>query len=258
MAAICLLLSPNCRAESDEALAKRLQNPVADLVSVPIQCNYDHGYGTGDKGERWVANIQPVIPVGINDDWNLISRTILPIVSQHDIFSDSGTQAGLGDITQSFFLSPKQPTKGGWIWGAGPVFLLPTGTDTLLSSRKWGVGPTGVALGQDGPWTYGALVNHVWSVAGDADRSGVSSTFLQPFLSYTTHDAWTLALNSESTYDWKASEWSAPLNFTVSKLTSFGDQKVSLGLGTRYWMKTPDSGPEGFGVRFTITFLFPE
>lgn len=255
---ITLLLGcPWAASAQDADLAKQLSNPIASLISVPFQLNNDSGFGPED-GHRTTLNIQPVIPISINEDWNLISRTILPVIWQSDIAGNSGDQAGLGDTVQSFFFSPKQPGPGGIIWGLGPVFLLPTATDELLGGEKWGAGPTAVALKQDGPWTYGILANHIWSFAGDHNREDVSSTFLQPFLSYTTPDAWTIALNTESTYDWKNAEWSVPINLMVSKLVKLGEQPVSLGVGARYWAAAPDNGPEGWGVRANITFLFPK
>jgi hypothetical protein len=243
-------------AAQDADLAKKLSNPVASLISVPFQFNYDRGYGPFD-GYKSTLNIQPVIPISISDNWNVISRTIVPIIWQHDLAGRSGSQSGLGDITQSFFFSPKQPTAGGLIWGAGPVFLLPTATDPLLGGEKWGLGPTAVMLKQDGPWTYGALVNHIWSVAGDHNRADISSTFLQPFISYTTSDAWTFTLNTESTYDWKGNQWSVPINVSVAKLVKFGKQPVSFQIGARYWATAPDNGPSGWAIRAGITFLFP-
>lgn len=249
-------LAPSVWAE-DADLAKQLSNPVSSLISVPLQFNYDHGYGPQD-GDKAVMNIQPVIPISLNEDWNLISRTIVPVTWQNDIAGNSGTQFGLGDTLQSFFFSPKQPTAGGIIWGVGPAFLLPTATDELLGGEKWGVGPTAVLLKQEGHWTYGVLANHIWSAAGDHNRDDVSSTFLQPFLSYTTPTAWTFALNTESTYDWKNDQWSVPINASVAKLTKFGAQPVSLQLGARYWAQSPDNGPKGWGIRAGITFLFPE
>ncbi|MDR7147953.1 transporter [Rhizobium sp. BE258] len=241
----------------DADLAKKLSNPVASLISVPFQFNYDSGYGPLD-GDRAVLNIQPVIPISINDDWNVISRTILPFIWQNDIAGNSGSQFGLGDITQSFFFSPKEPGPGGIVWGAGPVFLLPTATDKMLGSGKWGLGPTAVVLKQDGPWTYGALANHIWSVTGNSDRPDISSTFLQPFISYTTPDAWTFSLNTESTYDWKNDQWAVPINFSVAKLLKFGEQPVSFQVGARYWAEAPENGPNGWGFRAGITFLFPQ
>ncbi|WP_354346254.1 transporter [Phyllobacterium ifriqiyense] len=246
------------KATAQEAdLAKQLSNPISSLISVPFQFNYDSGYGPRG-GNKSVLNIQPVIPFSIDKDWNVISRTIVPIISQHNIAGPSGTQTGLGDTVQSFFFSPTQPTAGGLIWGAGPVFLLPTATDSLLGGEKWGLGPTAVVLKQDGPWTFGALGNHIWSVAGESNRSDINSTFLQPFISYTTKDAWTFGLSTESTYDWTGSQWSVPVNFTVSKVAKLGKQPVSFSVGARYWAASPDNGPDGWGARASITFLFPK
>ncbi|MBB4005658.1 transporter [Aurantimonas endophytica] len=244
-------------AAQEADLAKQLSNPIASLVSVPFQFNYDGGFGP-DDGDRVTLNIQPVIPITLNEDWNLISRTIVPVIWQNDVAGRSGDQFGLGDTVQSLFLSPKAPGPGGVIWGVGPVFLLPTGTDPLLGGEKWGAGPTGVALKQSGPWTYGVLANQIWSFAGEGDRDDVNATFLQPFVSYTTPDAWTFALNTETTYDWEHEAWSVPVNFTVSKLVKFGDQPVSLQAGVRYWAESPEGGAEGVGFRTSVTFLFPK
>ncbi len=240
-----------------EDLAKKLANPIADLISVPFQFNYDSGYGS-DDGWKGFVNVQPVVPITISPEWNLISRTILPIAVQDDVAGPSGRQSGLGDVTQSLFFSPKKPTSGGLIWGVGPVLLLPTATDTLLGSGKWGLGPTGVVLKQSGAWTVGMLANHVWSVAGSDSRADVDATFLQPFVSYTTKDAWSFTLDTESTYNWTGEEWSVPFNFTVAKLMRIGKLPVSLQGGLRYWADSPASGPDGVGVRFAVVFLFPK
>jgi hypothetical protein len=245
-------------AEPNEVeLAMQLSNPVAALISVPLQLNYDQDIGPADDGDRWLLNVQPVIPFDLNGDWNLISRTILPIISQSDIFPGAGSQDGIGDVVQSVFFSPKAPTASGWIWGAGPVFLLPTGSNDLLTTDKWGAGPTAVVLKQAKGWTRGMLANHLWSYAGEDRRSDVNATFLQPFLTYTTPTQWTFALNTETTYDWENEEWSVPVNANVSRLVRIGTQLVSFGGGLRYWADSPDSGPEGLGVRATVTFLFP-
>lgn len=244
--------------EGAAELAKKLSNPIAALVSVPFQLNYDEKIGSAENGKKWLLNIQPVVPVELNKDWNVISRTILPVVSQKDVIPGAGDQSGIGDVVQSFFFSPKAPTADGWILGAGPVFLLPTGSEDELSARKWGAGPTAVALKQGSGWTYGVLFNHVWSFAGESERADVSSTFLQPFLSYTTPTAWTYGINTESTYDWKNKQWSVPINLTASKVTKVVGQLVSVGGGVRYWADGPESGPHGWGLRLIVTFLFPK
>jgi len=261
-ALICALASGGVASQAfaqDSAadLAKKLSNPVAALISVPFQLNYDQKIGPAESGKRWLLNVQPVMPFTLNDEWNAISRTIVPIVSQKDVLPGAGTHSGLGDIVQSVFISPKAPTADGWIWGAGPVFLLPTATNDLLGAKKWGLGPTALLLKQDHGWTYGALANHIWSVAGDSARPDISTTFLQPFLAYTTPTAWTYAVNTESTYDWNAKQWSVPLNLNISKVTKIDSQLISVGGGVRYWADGPDSGPHGWGFRFVVTLLFP-
>lgn len=253
-----LLLSALQAFGDDSELAKKLANPVAALISVPFQLNYDENIGSNDTGERWVLNIQPVIPLELNDEWNILSRTILPIVWQSDIYTGAGSQNGIGDIVQSLFLSPKTPSADGWIWGAGSVFLFPTASNQLLSAEKWGAGPTGVALKQEGPWTYGVLANHIWSFAGDDAREDVSATYLQPFLTYITTTYTSFALNTESTYDWEKEQWSIPVNATVSQVLKIGGQPLSIFAGVRYWADSFDSGAEGFGFRTGITLMFPK
>ncbi|MFZ4480880.1 MAG: transporter [Rhodoferax sp.] len=252
------LAAPALSQQSSADLAKKLSNPVAALISVPLQLNFDDKIGPTDSGKRTLLNLQPVVPIPLDQNWNLISRTILPVVSQQDIFPGAGSQSGIGDIVQSVFFSPKAPTTGGWIWGAGPVFLLPTGSDDLLSAKKWGAGPTAVLLKQEHGWTYGALANHISSFAGDSARAAVSTTFLQPFLSHTTPTAWTYGASTESSYNWKSNQWAVPLILSVSKVTKIDSQLMSVGGSVRYWAASPDSGPQGWGFRFDVTLLFPE
>ncbi len=243
-------------AAGDQAaeLAQKLQNPVADLISVPIQNNWDFGIGPEDA-LRYTANVQPVIPFSLNEDLNLITRTILPIVYAESPLPGGDNETGLGDILQSFFFSPKEPV-GGWIVGVGPAFLYPSATDSTLGGGKWGAGPTAVVLQQKKGWTYGALANHVWSFAGWGDDD-VSATFLQPFVSFTTEKQTTVGLNTESSYDWTHSQWTVPLNLTVSQLVTIGTQRAQFTIGGRYYAEKPDGGPD-WGVRFTVTFLFPK
>jgi len=251
--ALTLLAAPALAQDADE-LAKKLANPMAAMVSLPLQYNADFGFGSED-GTKQVLNIQPVIPAELNDHWNLITRVILPIVGQDDIFGPSGHQFGLGDTTPTFFFSPREPTAGGMIWGLGPALLLPTATDDLLGSGKWGIGPSAVVLWQKHGWSYGALVNHISSFAGDADRDAVSHTFLQPVLSKGIPGGWTVGANLEAGYDWKASAWTVPMNLYVSRVVKLGGRPMSFSGGARYFFETPGKGPT-WGLRGSLTLLF--
>ncbi|MCP3879849.1 MAG: transporter [Sulfitobacter sp.] len=262
LAALIFQLSP---AVADDAapveegadLAQELTNPLADLMTIPVQMNYDQDIGAGDEGQRLRTNIQPVIPFHLSQDWNLISRTIVPLIDQDDIFPGEGSQSGLGDVSLSLFLSPKKPAANGLVWGVGPIFLLPTATDALLGAKKWGAGPTAVVLTMQGPWTLGTLANHVWSFAGDSDRSDISNTFIQPFAAYTWPNAWTLSVQSESEYNWKTEKWSVPVNVAASKLVYLGKLPVSLQAGAGYWLDSPKTGPEGWRYRLQANFVLP-
>jgi hypothetical protein len=242
-------------ADNTAELAMKLQNPIANLISVPIQNNWDFGIGSTDA-MRYTVNVQPVMPFSIGDNWNLITRTIMPIIHAEAPVPGTSDVSGLGDILQSFFFSPKAPV-GGWIMGGGPVFLYPSATDKALGGQKWGAGPTVVVLKQHSGWSYGMLANHVWSFAGTGDRQALDATYLQPFVSYTTKTHTTFSLNSESAYDWENSLWTVPLNLMISQLLKFGNQPVQFQLGGRYYPEKPQGGPD-WGLRFTVTLLFPK
>ena len=232
---------------AEDDLSKKLANPISSLISLPIQANYDENFGVNDNGAIWRINVQPVIPVSISEDWNVISRTIVPIITQTDIPTGNNA-SGVGDILQSLFFSPKAPTSNGLTWGVGPAILFNSASENELGAEKWGLGPTGVVLKQEGPWTYGMLANHIESFAGNDNRTDISATFMQPFLSYVTSTKTTIGLNTESTYDWESSQWSVPINLTVMQLLKLGDQILQIGGGVRYTADSPDGAAEISGV----------
>ena len=250
-------------AQSEDELSKKLANPLASMISVPFQNNFDWGGGPDGDGFQWKMNVQPVIPVSLNDDWNLIIRTIIPVISQKDIAgtkaNPSGTQTGLGDVVASAWLSPAQPSKGGWITGVGVASLIPTGTDSdnFLGGNQWGLGPTVVALKQVGKFTVGGLANHLWNVGGTDGRPEVNATFIQPFVSYIPGGGRTLSLNTETTYDWNSEQFTIPINLMYSEMFQIGEQHAQWQIGARYYAEKPEGGPD-WGLRAGLTFLFPK
>lgn len=258
-----LCVSVHAQDGSDTALsngadlAQDLTNPVADLLTIPVQMNYDGDIGPEENGWKLQTNIQPVYPIELNEDWNLITRTIVPVISQDAIFPGTGSQFGLGDITLSLFASPKKPANG-VIWGVGPVLYLKTATDDLLGAEKWGAGPTGIALTMRGPWTMGVLANHVWSFAGNDNRDDINSTFIQPFVAYTWPSAWTVSVQSETTYNWETERWSVPVNLAVAKLVKLGSLPVSLSAGVGHWLDSPGTAADGWRFRLQANFVLPK
>lgn len=260
MAFIFMALAGPARAEDDKAaeLAMKLANPIASLISVPLQYNYDTYGGVNDHASVSLLYVQPVIPFSLSEDWNLITRTIVPLRDQQGFPGAALNKTGLGDITASQFFSPKSPTKSGWIWGVGLVELLPTASDKALGSGKWGVGPTAVVLKQAGPWTVGYLGSHIWSVGGDGKRNTVNIASMQPFFSYTTKTHMTLGAYTETTYDFREKQWSVPVIAQVGQLFKIGPQILQLAVAGKYWAASPDNGPKGWGARLQLTFIFPK
>lgn len=243
-------------AQDDADLAKKTQNPVADLISVPFQNNVNFGVGPQDD-VQYILNVQPVIPFRLTEDWNLISRTIVPLIYQPELAPGVGDVFGLGDIQQSLFLSPAKPGK--LIWGVGPILQFPTATDDALGQGKWGAGPTAVALTVHGPWALGALVNNVWSFAGDSDRRDVNQMLIQPFVNYNLPDAWYVVSAPIITADWEASSddrWTVPIGAGVGKIVRIGQLPVNAQVGGYYNVVRPDNGAE-WQLRIQIQLLFP-
>jgi hypothetical protein len=247
---------PDSNATAGE-LAKAVQNPVASLISVPIQNNSNFGVGTYNRTQD-VLNIQPVIPLTLGSNWNLITRTIQPIVWQPYPAATTGGQYGLGDMNPSFFLSPAKPGKV--IWGAGPTFVIPTATNSILGQGKLSIGPSALALMQPGPWTVGALVNNVWSVAGSGGRPLVNQMLLQYFVNYNLKKGWYISISPILTANWRASAgnvWTVPVGGGVGKIAKLGYQPVNLSVAA-YGNAVSPSGSSSWSVRVQIAFLFPK
>jgi len=247
-----LLLPHLAAAQNADELAKQTQNPVASLISVPMQGNWDFGLGDRDAAAT-LLNIQPVMPFGISKSTNVILRVIMPLTSQPG--ANDTRINGMGDIVATAFFSPAN--SGPIIWGVGPVFLLPASTSNALGSEKFGIGPSVVALTQPGPWTIGILFNQIWSVSGANDRADVNTTYLQPFANYNLGGGLSVGVSAEATGNWEADQaWTAPLLFNVSKVTLLGKRPVSFALGAGPTIASPDGGAS-WRFRLAATFLFP-
>lgn len=234
-------------------LATKLTNPVADLISVPFQYNYDANIGIDKKGTANSLVVQPVIPVKLNGDWNYILRPVVTFESLNNVNGYSGT--GAGPVAIETFFSPRAASD--LIWGVGPVVTTASLSGRNYGTSQTGVGVSAVALMMKDPWTVGLLTYNTWSTGGDATFGTANNLFYQPFISYVTHDAWTYGLNLQSTYNWDAKQSENPMNATISKLVKFGELPVSFSLGARYYLNSMPGGPSGWGARASITFLLP-
>jgi hypothetical protein len=242
--------------ESDADLAKKISNPIASLISVPFQNNTDLGIGEFN-GSRNTLNFQPVLPISLSPKLNMITRLVLPIITQHDISAPGSKESGLSDATVSALFSPAE-AKNGLTWGVGPIFLVPTATDKLLGTEKLGVGPTAIILKQQSGWTYGALVNQIWSVAGNADRTDVSQMFVQPFFAFNWKSGAGLGGNFEITQNWEGKSTAVYFNPTITGITKLGNQRVQLAVGPRIPISIPEGSRPDFGIRAVMNFVFPK
>jgi hypothetical protein len=242
--------------EAERNLAQELTNPIASLYTLPMQLNFDNDLGLTGDGSQTQLNLQPLLPFSLNEDWHLISRTIVPLITQEDVAWKGQDQSGLGDILQSFFLSPSQTPESGWIWGLGPAASLPTASHDTFGVDSWALGPTAVVLKTKGAWTVGLLVNHLWSLDnGSTDYNG---TYAELWVSCVLPSDTTISLSTESIYDWNTDDWTIPLNFIVEQLIMISDQPISIGATAKYWAESYEAGPGGWGLRLQMTFIWPK
>ena len=259
MVLVFVFISSDLYADDQADLAKKLNNPVAALISVPVEYIVDEKIGGSRNGELTQYKFSPVLPFELNDEWNIISRTIFAQVDLKNIPGTGQSDSGFSDIAESIFFSPKAPTENGWIWGVGGTFLLDTASENTMGAGKWGLGPTAVALKQQGGWTFGALTHYLVDVAGDDNRADIEQFFLQPFASYTI-DATktTFTLQSEATRDLEANETQAVAIFQIGQMFKIGSQIMQLRIGVRNWVESYPLGPDGSTVTAKLTFLFPK
>ena len=236
-------------------LARAAQNPVGDLISLPFQNNMNFDVGPADRTQN-IHNIQPVLPIGLSKDWNLITRTILPVISQPAPGTDRTN--GLGDLNFTGFISPKKPGKV--IWGVGPALVFPTATDDVLGTGKFSIGPSAVALTMKGQWVIGALASNIWSVAGDDDRADVNFFLMQYFVNYNFPSGWYLTSAPIVTANWEAdsgNKWTVPFGGGVGKVFSIGRQPININTQVFYNVETPTNGAR-WQWRWQIQLLFPK
>jgi hypothetical protein len=242
---------------SEEELAKAVQNPVADLISLPFQNNMNFDVGPGGNTQN-ILNIQPVYPISLDEEWNLITRTIFPLINQPPLFPGADREFGLGDIQFTAFMSPAK--SEGVIWGAGPVFQFPSATDDVLGAEKWAAGPSVVVLKMEGPWVYGALANNIWSFAGDDDRAHLNQMLIQPFINYNMDDGWYLTSSPIITANWKAdsgNKWTVPVGGGIGKIMRLGKLPVNFQVAGYYNVESPRYGAD-WQLRLQLQMLFPK
>lgn len=248
-------LSPD-KAATTEELAKAAQNPIASLISLPFQNNTNFNFGPQEKTQN-ILNIQPVLPFELTDKWNLITRTILPLISQPETAPGTERTFGLGDTTFTAFFSPRD--SGKLIWGAGPALVFPTATDDRLGSDKWAAGPSFVALTMPGKWVIGSLFSNVWSFAGPGEQD-INFFTWQYFINYNLPGGWYLTSSPIITANWEANsgnKWTVPFGGGFGKIFRIGNQPMNAQVQAFYYAEKPDFGSD-WTLRFQLQFLFPK
>jgi hypothetical protein len=256
---LSLTLQNVATADSGETDAAKLaQNPIASVISVPLQNNTNLNVGPAD-GARNVLNVQPVVPLSLTDNWNIITRTILPVISSPALAPRGSSTNGIGDTLFTAFLSPAH--SEGWIWGVGPVIQAPTHSNSSLGNNDWGLGPSFVVLHLErgSPWLYGVLVNNVWSVSRSGSHS-YNNGLMQPFVNYNMTKGWYLVSSPIITVNWDArgsQQWTIPLGGGFGKIVHWDRLPVNLQLAGYYNVARPTEGPN-WQIRTQIQLLFPK
>ena len=257
-------LTPEQQQALQLAIIKLSQNPVGNITVFPFQNNFNYGYGPYTR-LQYNLNVQPVFPIMLSQDWNLVARTIIPIVNQPSsaaptvCVSQFGCPStfGLSDVQEQLFFGPK--TKpGALIWAVGPIFQVPSASPNMLGSGKWSVGPNAVALVTPGKWVIGSLVSQLWSFAGPATRSNVSSFLVQPFVNYNLKDGWALTTAPVITANWAATQnkWAVPLGGGFAKTFKDGGQLMQLSIQYYTWVTRPLASPQT-DLKITWSLLWP-
>lgn len=260
LSALVLLLAaqdPPPRLTPEE-LIQQLANPLAALVSVPILSTFDFHVGPEREGFRHTFSAQPTVPLALGDNWNVLSRTVVPFVYQEDIAPGSGSQSGLGDVVETVYLASVEPSRRGYLWSLGATARFPTGTDDLLTQDQWQWGPSLAAVKLQDDFVFGLIATQLWDVEGSENPKDTSVTLLEPFLDYTTSDLWTLSLHVPAAYDWEADTWTVPILLSVKKLVTFQKLPVNLTFGVRYLVEGPPGGPHDLAFLFGVTLVFPK
>jgi hypothetical protein len=248
---------PRASAQESAEIAKQAQNPIAKLVSVPIENDFNPHTGMS-KEDSYVLQFKPVVPLRVSKDWNLITRTIVPIIQVPDLTPKLAGTSGLGDVSLSLFLSPAK--AGRIVWGAGPIVSAPTATEDILGTKKLSVGPTVVALRSHGHWLYGALVNNLFSVAGPSARQDVNQMLAQPFVNYNLRHGWYLTSSPIITANWEADRdqrWTVPVGGGLGKIVHLRKQPVNIYSQFFGNAVYPD-GTTNWSARFQVQLLFPK